>query len=195
MADDTTIRVSGEVADELHSRKGRGESYDDVLRRLLWGDGRESREAPSEQSGGTADAGIGDAPRDDETASSATGSPPAHPRDSGGETQAEWVGYQLQKAGVEFPAGRDRTDCELAVSAAFGYLANAGQATKGQIVLATMPEQPLGYDVEAAREKVEAEGERFRGAWWRRVVKPGLEALPGVEKPTGGQSEWRYTGP
>jgi predicted CopG family antitoxin len=194
MGDDTTIRVSGDVADELHSRKGRGESYDDVLRRLLWGDSREGRETPSEQSGVAPDAGIAEAPRADETASSASGSPPAHPRDSGGETQVEWVSYRLQAEGVEFPQGRDRTDCELAVSAAFAYLAGAGQATKGQIVLATMPENPLGYDMEAAREKIEAEGERFRGAWWRRVVKPGLEALPGVEKPSGGQSEWRYTG-
>jgi hypothetical protein len=153
-----------------------------------------SREPPSEQSAGRSDAGIGEAPRNDEPASSASGSPPAHPRDSGGETQAEWVGYHLQREGVEFPQGKDRTDCELAVSAAFGYLANAGQATKGQIVLATMPENPLGYDVDGAREKVEAKGERFRGAWWRRVVKPGLEALPDVEKPSGGQSEWRYTG-
>lgn len=31
----TTISVSNEVADELYERKDRGESYDDVLRRLL----------------------------------------------------------------------------------------------------------------------------------------------------------------
>lgn len=31
----TTVRVSDPVADELHDRKRRGESYDDVLRRLL----------------------------------------------------------------------------------------------------------------------------------------------------------------
>jgi hypothetical protein len=157
-------------------------------------DTREGREAPPEPPAGRSDAGIGDAPRDDETASSASGSPPAHPRDSGGETQAEWVGYQLQREGVEFPSGVDRTDGELAVSAAFGYLANAGQATMGQIVLATMPEHPLRYDAEEAREKIETEGDRYKGSWWRMVVKPGLEALPGVEKPTGGQSEWRYTG-
>lgn len=76
------------------------------------------------------------------------------------------------------------------MSAAYGSLANAGEATKGQIVLATMPGQSLGYDLEAAREKIEAEGERGRGAWWRRVVKPGLEALPDAEKPSGGRSEW-----
>lgn len=31
----TTIRVTPEVADELHNQKERGESYDDVLRRIL----------------------------------------------------------------------------------------------------------------------------------------------------------------
>jgi predicted CopG family antitoxin len=31
----TTISVSEEVADKLHELKQRGESYDDVLRRLL----------------------------------------------------------------------------------------------------------------------------------------------------------------
>lgn len=153
-------------------------------------DATESREATTKQSGGEADRG----PTAEAQAAAGGEEPPAHPRDSGGETQVEWVSYQLQKAGVEFPQGRDRTECELAVSGAFAYLANDREATKGQIVLATMAEQPLGYDVEAAREKVEAEGERFRGAWWRRVVKPGLENLPGVEKPSGGRSEWRYTG-
>ena len=33
--DYTTIRVTPEVADELHGMKDRGESYDDVLRRVL----------------------------------------------------------------------------------------------------------------------------------------------------------------
>lgn len=31
----TSIQASDELADELHSRKARGESYEDVIRRLL----------------------------------------------------------------------------------------------------------------------------------------------------------------
>lgn len=31
----TTIQVDEETADELHARKDRGDSYDDVVRRLL----------------------------------------------------------------------------------------------------------------------------------------------------------------
>lgn len=32
---DTTIRVSDELADELHDRKSRGDTYEDVIWRLL----------------------------------------------------------------------------------------------------------------------------------------------------------------
>ena len=35
MSEQTTISVPGELADELYSRKARGESYADVIRRLL----------------------------------------------------------------------------------------------------------------------------------------------------------------
>lgn len=31
----TTIQVSDELADELHDRKGRGDSYEDVIWRLI----------------------------------------------------------------------------------------------------------------------------------------------------------------
>ncbi|WP_251344415.1 hypothetical protein [Haloplanus halophilus] len=45
-----------------------------------------------------------------------------------------------------------------------------------EIVVEVMPGHPVGYDVHGALEKVEA-GDRYRWAWWRRVVKPGLKAL------------------
>ena len=94
---------------------------------------------------------------------------------------------------VDFPAGREREACSAAVYAARDYLREHGPATKRDLVAEVMPEHPLGYDVDDALEKVEA-GDRYRGAWWRRVVKPGLKALPDVEAPARGASEWRYTG-
>jgi hypothetical protein len=94
---------------------------------------------------------------------------------------------------VDFPAGRDREECSAAVYAARDYLREHGPATKRDLVAEVLPEHPLGYDVDGALEKVEA-GDRYRGAWWRRVVKPGLKALPDVEAPARGASEWRYTG-
>ena len=94
---------------------------------------------------------------------------------------------------VDFPAGREREACSAAVYAARDYLRDHGPATMREIVAEVLPEHPLGYDVDGALEKVEA-GDRYRGAWWRRVVKPGLKALPDVEAPARGASEWRYTG-
>lgn len=91
---------------------------------------------------------------------------------------------------VDFPAGREREACSAAVYAARDYLREHGPATKRDLVAEVMPDHPLGYDVDGALEKVEA-GDRYRGAWWRRVVKPGLKALPDVEAPARGASEWR----
>jgi len=88
---------------------------------------------------------------------------------------------------------QDREACSAAVDAARDYLREHGPATKRDLVAEVMPYHPLGYDVDGALEKAEA-GDRYRGAWWRRVVKPGLKALPDVEAPARGASEWRYTG-
>lgn len=96
-------------------------------------------------------------------------------------------------AGVEYPAGHEREKCNAAVYAARAYLAENGAATKRQIVAEVMPEHPAGYDADAALEKINA-GDRYRGAWWREVVTEGLEAFDDVAKPSGGASEWKYTG-
>jgi len=50
---------------------------------------------------------------------------------------------------------------------------------------------PLGYDPADALAKIEA-GERYRGSWWRKVIKPGLEALPHISKPAPGASNWSH---
>ena len=92
-------------------------------------------------------------------------------------------------ADLQFPEGRDPDECEAAVLAARDYLREHGPATMREIVTAVMPEHPVGYDVPELEP-----GERYRGAWWRRVVKPGLQALPDVKAPSRGASEWRYTG-
>lgn len=39
----TRIRVSEPLADDLHERKSRGDSYEDVIRRLIAEDGEEDR--------------------------------------------------------------------------------------------------------------------------------------------------------
>ena len=94
---------------------------------------------------------------------------------------------------VDFPQGKDRERCEDAVLAARDHIAAEGSATMREIVSETMPDHPLGYDVGAALAAIES-GDRYRGAWWRRVVKPGLEALEEIDKPARGQSRWRHVG-
>lgn len=88
---------------------------------------------------------------------------------------------------VEFPGGRDREEYVEVVLAARDYLREHGSATMRDFVRDVMPEHSLGYDVPDLDS-----GGRYRGAWWRRVVKPGLEALPDVRAPSPGQSAFRY---
>jgi len=59
-----------------------------------------------------------------------------------------------------------------------------------QIVLEVMPDHPLKYDPPESL----GSGERYRGAWWRKVVKPGFEALDSIKKPGSGGREWTYIG-
>jgi len=101
-----------------------------------------------------------------------------------------------QEAGVgaapidDLPGGVDAAEARAAIDAARELVADQGAATKAEIVREVMPEHPLGYDLEAALEKLDSEN-RYRGAWWRKVVKPGLEAADDVEKPPRGRSEWK----
>lgn len=93
-------------------------------------------------------------------------------------------------AGVDdLPGGVDAGDAAAAIDAA-RQLVEDGGATKSEIVREVMPEHPLGYNVDDAIAKLDA-GDRYRGAWWRRVVKPGLEAADDVDKPAPGRSEWK----
>lgn len=100
---------------------------------------------------------------------------------------------RIPEGAVDYPSGRRKVDCDEAIDAARQFLADEGRATKAEIVRTVMPDYPLGYDPDAALEKID-DGERYRGAWWRRVIKPGLSYLDDVEKPTQGASEWRYVG-
>jgi IclR helix-turn-helix domain. len=94
---------------------------------------------------------------------------------------------------VEFPATRDREACEQAVHAARAFIHDQDGATKSETVRAVMPEHPLGYDVSDALEKLDSP-DRYRGSWWRNVIRPGLEAVDGVVKPGEGASEWSVAG-
>jgi hypothetical protein len=97
-------------------------------------------------------------------------------------------------SGVEFPATKDRKECVEAVRAAHEYLQANGKATMSAFVTEVMPGHPVGYDAESDVEKINNPDQRNRSTWWRKVVKPGLKALSGVESPPRGGSDWTYTG-
>jgi hypothetical protein len=94
---------------------------------------------------------------------------------------------------TELPNTVDPDAAYNAILAARDYLNKCGWATKADFVRGVMYDYPLGYDPDIALAKLEV-SERFRGAWWRRVIKPGLAALDDVEEPPQGASDWRLVG-
>ena len=77
---------------------------------------------------------------------------------------------------MDIPQGKDPEACRDALYAVRDYLEEHGPASRREIVTAVMPDHPLGYDVPDLET-----GDRFRGAWWRRIIQPGLRALDDVE--------------
>jgi hypothetical protein len=77
---------------------------------------------------------------------------------------------------MDIPQGKDPDDALEAVHTARDYLETHGPASRREIVTGVMPDHPLGYDVPDLET-----GDRFRGAWWRRIIQPGLRALDDVE--------------
>jgi len=96
-------------------------------------------------------------------------------------------------ADLSFPQGVDRDEALAAIEAAVAYVREEHKATKQEIVRAVMPDHELKYDYASVAAKLDA-GDRYRGAWWRKVVKRGLEATPEIAKPKPGHSEWRWVG-
>lgn len=110
---------------------------------------------------------------------------PAPTTDTGEEDDSDPLASVLE----DLPATVDPEDGREAILAARDYLQAHGSGSKGEIVRSVMLDHPLGYDPDSALAKLES-GERYRGAWWRRVVKPGLEAIDDVEKPPRGAANW-----
>jgi len=82
----------------------------------------------------------------------------------------------------------DRQDARAAIEAAVSFIQSNNGATMREIVPAVGQEHDLGYDVPSEIP----EGERYRAAFWRKCLRPGLENHPEIEKPNPGQSEWKY---
>lgn len=147
----TNIAVSDQVWSELNSRKRPGESFDDVLRRVL---NIEAELVSSEPA------------------------PPTSPP------------IELPEG---LPGNKDDDAMRAAIAAAVELVRARKAVTAREFVAELIEEHPFDYDVAAALATVDA-GERYRGGWWRSIIKPGLEAHPDVQKPPRGGSEWTWVG-
>ena len=200
------VVLSADVADALGcsretARRKLGALYDrgevdrrKVSRRVLYWKPRDG-DAPTMDEG--LPSGPGDVRRDSvgesdaradapDDATEGPGDPPAdaHGADAAAEEDA------LDAVLADLPSTVDPADARETIHTAREYLREAGPASKATIVREVMPTHPLGYDADAALAKIDGDG-RYRGAWWRKVVRPGLEALPDVSKPPKGTSEWK----
>jgi hypothetical protein len=75
----------------------------------------------------------------------------------------------------DVPSGVDGDAARDAIDAAREFVRTDGPASAREIVAAVMPAHALGYDVPELEP-----GDRYRGAWWCRIVKPGLDGLDDV---------------
>jgi len=97
---------------------------------------------------------------------------PAQPKTS--EAAGPYRGEIL--AAVNIPNTQDPEECLAAVYQALNFIEANSPASMRDIVTAVMPEVPLGYPVPTL-----SEGDRYRGAWWRKIVRPGIRAHPAVD--------------
>lgn len=82
-------------------------------------------------------------------------------------TGAETADVQLHGDGV--PEGVDPDAAREAIQAVLELVRADGGVQRTKIVETVMPKHPLKYDAPA-----DASG--YKGAWWRKIVRPGLEA-------------------
>lgn len=97
----------------------------------------------------------------------------------------------LQEA--DFPDNADRDQCESAILEVYRYIKANGQASRDDIWSNVV----LDTDKESAgRELCRTKGyvPKFRDWWWEKIVVPGLEALPDVERSNIDSNQWEFCG-
>lgn len=125
--------------------------------------------------------------------------PGDHPPKSTEETTSTAEGYEPGEVPstrigdsapsfVDAPQHVDRAEALEAVDAIREYLRENGPTSMRELVLEVMPEHSLGYDVPDLDP-----GDRYRGAWWRRVIRPSLEAVDDVEY-RDSHSDYQFVG-
>ena len=183
--DTTTIQVSIQNYKRLSALKNPGDSFDDVLGRVL--DENERTDAPEESEDGTDTQPMSSADRPIDDASGESEEIPDNlipPTDIEQSQQLAFdsddrLGDDVEQAILELDlsTSASRTEWIPAIRRAYQYLSNRGQASKQEFIDDVYPDSPAGYDNEQS--------------WWRKVIRPGLTELPRVEKPGPG-GKWQF---
>ena len=153
MGDATTISVPEDLADELYERKGRGETYADVIRRLL--EAEEGSPTPSMDDGlpaGEAEETRRATPQADEE------EPPAGSLDA---LVDDVAGEVLPGSGAKLEDRRE------AFAAVVEYLREHGDATPAELPSEVYPEHHGRY----------TSGKDPAQSWWKNAMYPALGEL------------------
>lgn len=174
---DTTISVPEELADELYSRKGRGETYADVIRRLIAAEEGENGDREGEDTHPTASS-----TKNEEEGLSARSVEAADDHDIDlGDLVDDVAGEVLPGSGEKLEARRE------ALFAVVAYLRDHGTASPADFRRDVYPEHEAGYTT----------GSDPPRSWWKNAMYPGLRGLAErterVEK-ADTTGKWSYTG-
>lgn len=166
----TTISVREDIADELYSRKERGESYNDVLERLL-------QKADAYDEGRDVDDVRGYEEREPEPAPE----PAAEPQPTFGDL-VETVGREV------LPGSGEKLDRRVeALHATAEYLRENGQATPADFKRDVYPQHTGMY----------VEGNDPPRSWWKNAIYKGMSEVAQRSdeiQAAGTDGKWRYTG-
>lgn len=138
MAETTTIEIKTDTWRELNAQKEPGDSFDDVVRRLLAGD-EDSAKPPSGERARVAEDAVA--------------------------------------LGDNLPQSVDTSDARDVVRAALDAIDAYGPLEHSEIVAELGEAYSLGYDME-----------NRDGAWWKRIVNPGIKANGCEHEPGRGWS-------
>lgn len=157
----TTISLPEDLADELYERKARGESYADVIRRLL--EDADARADATEQARERSVTAVEDTPdRSDPTPGAADTPATDAPEDADIHAVIDTVAEDtLPGSGAKLEERR------AALLAAVAYLAEHGQATPSEFQTEVYPDHRARYTA----------GENPARSWWKNCIYKGLTAL------------------
>lgn len=191
----TTIQISIENYKRLNGMKNPGDSFDDVLGRVL--DEREAfqerlqrdkQESGSESESETVDrqkkASSGFSVKEETIGEEEADPAPSIESENSRQmalSSTNRLEDDVEQAILELDlsTSASRKKWIPAVRGAYRYLKENGQASKQDFIDDVFPDAPAGYENEQT--------------WWRKVIRPGLSGLPGVRKPNAG-GQWEFAG-